>query len=253
MGEPFDLRVVPAAAVVAHEHADQHRVDKLIGRLEADGCLGNPPVVAEFGDRVAALHQLGYEYVIVQVASLDTLRLETWSHVLLDIEPDRLLDVLGTVDAVRLQEHGSGEPVMCTIELVDGRSLVVRPAGERHPFTALNPLVAAYLDATRIVRRITTDLESVVDDQPGTVGIVVFPRLSIDTVFAAARDGHRLPAGITRFLVAGRVIDLNASLAALREPKSLAEHNSWLHELIADRRAGGHIRHYPEAVFVLND
>ena len=285
MAESFDLRVVPLRAVVPHEEADPRRVERLVARLEADGSILNPPVVAASAEdlvlldgatRLAALRELGYEHVIVQFAAPDRLRLETWSHVILDVAPNRLLDVLGRVEGVVFEESagdddagdapigddddGDGDggaggraAAMCSVALIDGRTFAVRPEGDRHPFTALNPLVAAYLGVAPIARTTDVELTSALADRPGAVALVVFPRLTVDTVFAAARAGHRLPAGITRFIVAGRVISLNAPLAALRGGGSLAEHNRWLEELIAARRAAGRIRHYPEAVFVLDD
>jgi hypothetical protein len=263
--EPFDLRVVPVDAVVPHEQAEPHRVERLVARLEADGRLANPPIVAAAGaggrfvlldgaNRCAALRAMGFERLIVQVAAADRLRLDTWCHVIVDIDPDRLLRIVGEVDAVRLDGgDGSGEPPMCTLRLVDGRSIAVHPAPGRHPFTALNPLVETYLGVARIARATEAEAVSALADRPDAAAVVEFPRLTVDVVFAAARDGHRLPAGITRFIVAGRVIALNAPLAPLREPRPPAEHAAWLDDLIAGRRAAGRIRHYPEAVYVLDD
>jgi hypothetical protein len=197
---------------------------------------------------------MGFGYVIVQVADPRRLRLETWCHVILDIEPGRLLKVLGAVAEARLSESaGDGDAEMCTVRIVDGRTFTVHATGGRHPFTALNPLVAAYLSCSVIARTTETELAPAVADQPDAAALVVFPRLSVDTVFAAAAQGHRLPAGITRFVVADRVLALNAPLAPLRSERSLAEHNLWLHDLVAARRARGRIRHYPEAVYVLDD
>jgi L-serine kinase (ATP) / ParB family transcriptional regulator, heme-responsive regulator len=259
VGEPFDLRVVPMEAVVPHEEADPHRVERLVGRLDADEVLVNPPVVAAAGDhfvlldgatRIAAFNEMGFRYAIVQVAPTSGLRLETWSHVICDVTPDRVVHVLARVPEIRLAEDGDGDgdPTMCTVRLVDGRTFVVHPTEGRHPFTALNPMVAAYLGISVIAR---TTAEAV--DYPDAAGVVVFPRLTVDAVFDAAREGHRLPAGITRFIVAGRVILLNAPLAPLRADRTVDEHNAWLHDLVATRRARGHIRYYPEAVYVLDD
>ena len=254
MGEPFDLRVVPLAAVVAHEEADPHRVERLIGRLEADGRLANPPVVAAVDDhfvlldgatRMAALEALGFAHAIVQVAAPDRLRLETWGHVILDIDPGRLVRVLDGVTDARLEDDGD-PGAMCTLWLVDGRRFTVHPTGGRHPFTALNPLVAAYLGVSVIARTTEVELESAIADQPDAAALVVFPRLMLDTVFAAAREGHRLPAGITRFIVGDRVIALNAPLAppagrTVASPSTTSGSTTW-----SPPAGRGHIRHYPE-------
>ncbi len=41
-----DLRIVPGAALLLHEECDSERVERLVGRLGAEGILRNPPVVA---------------------------------------------------------------------------------------------------------------------------------------------------------------------------------------------------------------
>jgi hypothetical protein len=148
---------------------------------------------------------------------------------------------------------GDGDPTMCTLRLVDHRTYVVHPEEGRHPFTALNPFVGAYLSAAVIARSTEPSIGAVAADHPDAAGVVTFPDLTVDAVFTAAREGHRLPAGITRFLVPGRVLALNAPLDPLFADRSLEDHNAWLHDLIAARRARGHIRHYPEAVYVLDD
>ncbi len=72
----LDLEVVPVAQVSPHENIDQKRVDRLMGRLEADGLLVNPPIttfwkgryiILDGATRYSALAGLGYPHVIVQV------------------------------------------------------------------------------------------------------------------------------------------------------------------------------------------
>ncbi|MGH9247636.1 MAG: hypothetical protein ACRD29_25665 [Acidimicrobiales bacterium] len=266
MREAFDLRVVPLADVVPHEEADPRRVEKMVGRLEADGWLANPPIVfavderfvlLDGANRIAALDALGFQQVIVQVASPTEMRLETWHHVLLGTTPDGLLDTLASVPDVRLDddsESGSAAaPTMCSLRLADGRTYVAHPAAGTHPFTALNPFVGAYLDLAVVSRTTNPDLAAALSDHPDAAGLVAFPLLTTDEVFNAAHNGARLPAGITRFVIAGRVLAVNAPLAPLRSDRTLDELNEWLAELVATRRAQGRIRHYPESVFVLDD
>jgi hypothetical protein len=104
-----------------------------------------------------------------------------------------------------------------------------------------------------VARTDEPDIRAAVGAYTGAAGVVVFPRLTTDVVFDAARNGYRMPAGITRFVVAGRVLALNAPLGPLRADRTLDEHNQWLADLVATRRSQGRVRHYPEAVFVLDD
>ena len=47
-----DLRIVPANALLLHEECDPARVERLSGRLSADGILRNPPAGAPLDDRI---------------------------------------------------------------------------------------------------------------------------------------------------------------------------------------------------------
>ncbi len=255
MSELFDLRVVPLGAVVPHEESEPRRVAKIVGRLAVDTSLGNPPLVAEMGDelvlldganRIGALRVLDYRYAIVQVVPPERLFLDMWHHALLDTTPRRLLDALREVSDVELLPEGPG---VCELRLADERRFTVVPRPGVHPFTALNSLVSVYVDRA-VVRRTTTPDLAV---HPDASAVVKFPALTIDDVFGAVRAGARLPAGITRFVATGRVLLLNAPLDPLRSERPVDELNEWLTGLVAGRRAEGRVRHYPEAVYVLDD
>lgn len=273
MGEPFDLRVVPLASVVPHEESEPRRVARIVERLASDTVLSNPPLVAEHADklvlldganRIAALRVLDYRYAIVQVARPADVRLKMWHHALLDTTPGRLLATLTEVPTIDLRpsEPGPAGPAMvgptpagptagqlCVLRLMDGRRYGVHPASDAHPFAALNALVGAYLDRAVIRRTTAPDLAV----HPDAAAVVAFPQLRTAEVFDAVHAGVRLPAGITRFVVAGRVLLLNATLEPLRSDRPVAELNEWLRGLVAGRRAQARIRHYPEAVYVLDD
>lgn len=257
MNEPFDLRVVPLANIVPHEESEPRRVARIVGRLASDTVLSNPPLVAEVdgglvlldgANRVAALRVLAYRYAIVQVVPAAAVRLEMWHHALLDTSPGALLAVLTAAPDLDLRAAPPAAG-LCTVGMADGRTYGVHPDRGAHPFAALNSLVGAYLD--RAVVRRTTEPDLAV--HPDAAAVVAFPRLAPDDVFGAVKAGMRLPAGITRFVLAGRVLLLNAALDPLRSERPVAELNEWLHGLVAERRAEARIRHYPEAVFVLDD
>lgn len=253
MSDQFDLRVVPLADIVPHEEPEPRRVARIVGRLATDTHLANPPLVAETdaglvlldgANRTSALRMLDYRFAIVQVVQPSEVRLTMWHHALLDTTPDRLAELLRDVEEIELD--GAAPPI-ATVRLGDGRVTTVSP--RHHPFEALGALVGAYVD--RAVIRRTTDPR--VATHPDAAAVVEFVPLTTDEVFGAVRDGQRMPAGITRFVVSGRVIQLNAPLDPLRSDLPVDELSGWLAGLVAGRRADGRVRHYPEAVFVLDD
>ena len=257
VSEPFDLRVVSLARVVPHEQSEPRRVQRMVGRLQADDCLGNPPVVFQLDDRfmlvdganrIAAMRTLGYRHTVVQVASPASVRLTTWHHVLTATTPERVLDTLDHIVELDLDEDRQ-RPAVCTVLLADGRQLAVHPKRGADPYAVLSPLVAGYLKDAVVRRVVDPDLAA----HPDAAALVAFVELTIEDVFGAVRRGTLLPAGITRFVIPGRVLALNAPLAPLRSDEPAGALEAWLAELVSGRRTEGRIRHYPEAVFVLDD
>src|SRR5688500_12969377 len=84
--ETPDLRIVPLDLLIDHEYIAAQRTAPLAQRLQAEGLLKNPPIVAPLdldgGDerfvvldganRTTALHTLGYPHVLVQVVDYET-------------------------------------------------------------------------------------------------------------------------------------------------------------------------------------
>jgi hypothetical protein len=254
--QSFDLRVVPIGQVVPHEQFEPRRVEQIVQRLTERQRLANPPQVTEVdgrlilldgANRIAALRVLGFRHAIVQVVRPAQLRLQMWHHGLYDISPARLLAVLEAAANIELYPGPKPnlDPAACRINFADGTEYAVRPEPGSDRLTALNSLVHSYLDQARVVRVAEGDLAGHGD----AAAVVTFPRLHLEDIVG----GARLPSGVTRFLIDGRVLLLDAPLAPLQSDRSAEELTAWLAELVAQRRAAGKIRHYPEPVFVLDD
>jgi hypothetical protein len=62
-----------------------------------------------------------------------------------------------------------------------------------------------------------------------------------------------MPAGVTRFVIPGRILRLNARLDTLRRPVSLEQKNEWLNELLIEKLAKSGARYYQEPVVLLDE
>jgi phosphoglycerate dehydrogenase-like enzyme len=267
------LRVVPMDKVVPHEHFDQKRVDRLASRLENDGMLGNPPVVVESEDgryivldgatRTTAMKQLGYKHAIVQVISTeDGLGLHTWYHVICQIGVDALLALLQKLPNITMQEtdgeRASDEMFeyggLCYIQTIDNRVYLIYPAQGVNRLEALNQFTEAYIEAGHVDRTLNSNILSLKNEYDDLAAVVIFPEYTVNQVMAATLSSGRLfPAGITRFIIPGRILRLNADLATLKSDKSLREKNRWLHELLVEKQGKGGIRFYGEPVYLLDE
>jgi len=266
------LRVVALDRVICHEDVDPRRVEKLAGRIAADGSLRNPPIVTEVGDiylvldgasRTTAFRHLEFEHIIVQVTSPEEgLELAAWYHVILQITAPDLIRLLDELPVVTLKpaEPGRADEVMfeygglCQVKTVDGDDYVVYAAPGANRLDALNQLTNAYIKAAVVHRTLRDDLISLQHEYPDMAALVLFPEYSVSQVIQATVSGERkFPAGITRFLVPGRVMRLNADLAQLKSKGSLTEKNRWLHDMLVEKQIEGRIRYYGEPVYLLDD
>lgn len=258
-GEGFDLRVVSLDRVHPHEDVDPARVDRLVARLEGEGVLVNPPVVTPSGDayvlldgatRFAAFRRLGCAHGVVQVVDEEHLRLERWFHVVREMDRGTLLERLEASPFLAVRE-GSGE--VATLQLGNGREAAVGRRGGASRFAALAALVAAYVGTTTVSRTTNPDVAVAARLYPDLTALVVFPPIGLADVLVAAREHDRLPAGITRFVVSGRVLRLNVDLSLLRGGSDITEKQETLERLLAERERAGRIRRYSEPVFVLDE
>jgi hypothetical protein len=155
----------------------------------------------------------------------------------------------GTADEVMFEYGG-----LCQVKTVEGDDYVVYAAPGANRLDALNQLTNTYINAAVVHRTLRDDMISLQHEYPDMAALVLFPIYSVAQVIQATVSNERkFPAGITRFLVPGRVMRLNADLARLKAEGSLTEKNRWLHELLAEKQIDGRIRFYGEPVYLLDD
>ncbi|MFN8455233.1 MAG: hypothetical protein U0401_11300 [Anaerolineae bacterium] len=269
---PLSLQIVPLDKVFPHELLDPRRVDRLVNRLRSDQKLINPPIVVPLEDyyvvldgatRVMALQRLGFPHIAVQqVADPDKLGLHTWYHVICQISLDGLLNLLQSLPKIvvapsepkkvldDMLEYGG----ICYLHTVEGQVWLIQPAVGVNRLEALSQLTAAYIqEAGQVRRTINRNIATLRQEQPHMAALVVFPEYTVEQVLQIAQAKHALPAGITRFIIPGRVLRLNIPLEVLRSPQSLQEKNEWLYQQVMELLSSGKARYYEEPVYLLDE
>jgi phosphoglycerate dehydrogenase-like enzyme len=266
------LRIVPADKVFPHELFDQKRVTRLAEGLLASGQLKNPPLVMETekgymvldgATRSTALRQLGLPHMLVQIFKADAegLQLKTWYHVIRQMDKANLLALLrslpntelmaSTAEAVAEEQLAYGS--LCYVQFSDGLVYLVQARSGVNRLEALNQLTTAYIDASHTSRTLIREMAQLQHEFPDMTALVVFPVYAVEQVIQLAQAGRRLPAGITRFIVPGRILRVNVDLEMLGADQSLREKNRWLHEQLLDKQRNGRIRFYAEPVYLLDE
>lgn len=266
------LRVVPMDKIFPHESIDPKRVDKLAARLEEEGLLRNPTIVTEVegnymvldgATRTAAFKKLGYPHTIVQVCSPETgLGLHTWYHIVQKIEVESLLELLRAIPNIDLvpttaekaDDNMFAYGSLCYLHTADGRLFLVQPATGINRLDALNQLTETYIAAATVDRTLDKDLISLQAEHPDLAALVVFPEYTVSQVMQVTLSGRYFPAGITRFLIPGRILRLNADLQVLKSAEmSAADKSRWLREFLEEKMKHNAIRYYGEPVYLLDE
>lgn len=269
--EVLPLRFVEVEQVVPHEAVDHKRSGRLAEQVRNEGVLRNPPLVARVDDRYVvldgatrsdALRQLGYRHTVVQDVAIDQgLGLETWHHVVRAVDPDELVGILDAVSHTTLEGVDATDAAMraieygglCSVTTVDGRAFVIHAEHGANRFDTLAAVAQAYIDAATVSRNLERNVRTLAGWYPDMVALVEYPQFTVEQVLLAAGSGRLLPAGVTRFLIPGRVLRLDIPLEMLGDDRSLAEKNRWLQDYLTDKERRGKIRYYREPVYLLDE
>ncbi len=264
-----DLAFVPAEDVLLHEECDPERVARLRDRLRSEGILKNPPIAAPMGgqvvvldgaNRTEALRALGARTVLLQRVDYTdpSVELGTWRHLIAEPPPEveeRIrcglpVEPLPSEEATEAARRGR---ILASV-WVAGRCFAL-PRGNTLPEDAarLRALVSAYKGTARIYRVLGEDPEDL-ERAYGRVGmLVVFCTFTKAEILAIARDGAKLPTGITRHVIPGRALRVNVPLGRMLGGESLGALNGWLEGWVQTKLLNHEVRYYAEPTFLFDE
>ncbi len=271
--ESLSLELVPVEQVIPHEQIDDKRVARLMSRLEEDGRLVNPPVtifwngryiVLDGATRSTAFKRLGYHYVIVQVVRPEQqdFELHTWYHAISSPQSFAALQehlrlimglVLTPLPTAAIQTAFQQPHALCYFLERDGSATLAQAVPGADRLAVMNGLVAAYTAWGEVERTLLTDLSRLLAQFPQMTAVAVFPQFKPADVFDAASQGDLLPAGLTRFVIPGRILRLNADLERLKRDEPLPAKRAWFNSFLEEKLARSRLRYYQEPVILLDE
>lgn len=283
-----DLRLLPAEALVLHEHADEKRVERMQARLAGDGFLKNPPIVAPIpgtdryvvldgANRTRALEALGCKHILAQVVDYKSsqVHLLTWHHLITGKKSVNFLKGIAGVPGIVLRPLQlklaraaladrailayiavpiSDQPERTAVYTVDGER------GDEHLDTEkstalLNALVDTYKGDPQVAihRTNSDDLDDFMEYYNDVSGIVVFPPYSPDDILRLAEAGTKVPTGITRHIISHRALRVNVPVSLMAGSESLEEKNAWWQEQVRRKLAANEVRFYQESTYLFDE
>lgn len=251
-----ELRIVPVKDIIIHEHFDKTRSPKLARRIEEDGVLQDPPIVARLeggkyvhldgANRITVFREedlLNCQHIVVQIVDYfnpESVQLSNWCH-LTQQNKDFFLSELKSkgieatpmdCDAARAS-LSDGEDVMCCLFFRDGDVFGIKGRGDFESRVRLmNEVVRTY--EGRIERDSlkpeegdwNRQIKGLFKKHDDCNLIVAFPKFNpeqivrIATKLAVAENGKdalKMPPGVTRHIVVeGRALRINFPLSVLK-------------------------------------
>jgi hypothetical protein len=269
------LEIVPTDSLVAHEEFDPQRSEPLVGRLRSERLLKNPPIVASIQgedryvvldgtNRVVAMSLLACPHIVVQVVDYDdpNLILDTWHHVVTHMPVTEFFDALNGIDGLRVEP---GNQLHARAELArrqatayallpeTGVYLLYAEGDIQRRTATLARLVNLYQQRGRIHRVSTDHFEQLQPLYADIAALVVFPRYEPSEIVELARQGGRVPAGVTRHVIPGRALRLNFPIDVLADGRSLDEKNAWLQTWLRAKLVNQEMRYYQESTYLFDE
>ncbi len=265
------LRIVSVASLVVHETVDPARVARLKKQFRSSKLFTNPPLVAELGrgryvvldgaNRTTVAQQLHLPHVLVQVVPYDdrSITLNIWNHVL---DGTAWLQWWKQVHTACGDSILSSTPASARRRLARGTFLAIvfnargecfgmtSPVGEQERAALLNVLVETYKGRDVFHRTDEQTMPAVRAIYPVATALICFPPLKKGDILRYAGNGWRIPSGISRHVIPGRVLRADIPFSVLRSTETLVQKNRWLQRLIRERKKENRIRYYREPVYL---
>ena len=245
-----DLRIVELSCLILHEAQDPARLGRIREEIGEEGVQRNPVIVAPYDNRylvldgahrVLALRELGLCFALVQLVELPE-RAGSWGHLLDAASVEAAMCWVGAVEVSEtLPERGC----LAVARFDDGEELFIEASekGLVPAVRALWALRAAYPEAG-VVHRV--DPGRSVELAAGEAALF-YRSFTPGELAEIVSAGEVLPAGITRFVVEERVLNVRYPLTLLGGGE-IAARNEELRNLVKESWEGNRTRYYREPV-----
>jgi hypothetical protein len=190
-------------------------------------------------------------------------RLLTWNHALTGMSPPDLAAALKTVPGLRARTErvDHAQALLARREIL---AYALTPGADALALDAegdfaarndtLNAAVSRYRDGAKVYRVAPDSLGQAQERIAAATALIVFPHFATAEILELAATGARLPAGITRHLIAWRALRVNIPLDLLADPeRSREEKDGWVRRWLRERLEQNQVRFYEESTVVFDD
>ncbi|MEW9673077.1 ParB N-terminal domain-containing protein [Ammoniphilus sp. 3BR4] len=246
------LEMIHPEQICLHEEHEGARLDTTCSAIREEGVLRHPPLAMPIRDgrylildgahRTCALQKLGCYRIPVQVVKGEDLRLEAWDHVV--PEGSWLHELRNYPSLHWTPTPNQARPVAVVRQANGERYFVYYQSSSVYHFHNLDmwhQMVRSY-SKQYAVKRLPHSNDFRLE--PGLVRLS-YPAYTVQQLEETVLAGKVMPAGVTRFMVNGRLLNLQIPLKLLLESQFVQEEWNQYREQWADS-----LRLYSEPVYL---
>lgn len=268
IGELPRLTILPIDDVLFHEEPDEERASLLTAKLEREGVLRNPPIVADVNgakrrilldgaNRLTALRSLGFRHVLVQEIDLfdPGLVISQWHHAVERLDKSYFARRLAGIDGLVVRERAlATDATIARLQFPDQSIFCLCAEGDVFRIVHLLAQVTRLYHGSAYMDRVSyTNIEHLQRNYAEFSALVSFRTFSKEEIVQLTTNNVKVPSGITRVLVPKRALFFNLPLKVLASGGSTAELNQWLQQHLAEKIRSKSIRFYQEPTFIFDE
>ncbi|WP_243385601.1 ParB N-terminal domain-containing protein [Bacillus kexueae] len=243
------LKLVPIDQMDLHEDFEPSRLEKTVEAIKRDDCIRHPILVTKLANgryfvldgvhRFMSLKKLQLETAPVQEVSMEDFTMTTWAHL---VKKGEWFEEMIQHDNLPWKEaKKEGTPFIEVVANDKERYYLYEEDIAPYVLESWHKIVTRYSE-NQEVTRVPSDIETLLKNDEV---LIKYSRLRYEAVEQIVMEGKKLPAGVTRFQVSGRILNLCVPLALLQKPHRVSE--KWLELLHQSEKS---LRCYEEKVYV---
>lgn len=228
------LTLLEPEQICFHESYETARLDKICRAIEEEGVLRNPPPIVKMPNgnyllldgahRMMALKALGCQQVAVQVVPDDRVELSSWKHLL---PIGGWWDVLKQDPLIGWSDEPIEDRMLAHVTEANGRTHYLYALGtDQSLFSHLKSWhrVVSLYQHDYFVRRIPQNVHTQVGE--GEL-LLSFHEYTLQELKQVVEANQLMPAGVTRMMIDGRMLNLRIPLELLRNPSREQAESDW--------------------------
>ncbi|PWK15717.1 ParB N-terminal domain-containing protein [Tumebacillus permanentifrigoris] len=245
------LQVVDLDRIRFHEEYEPHRLDVTSYAIRMEGVLRHPPIAMQMRDgsylildgahRTHSLEALNCKRAVLQVVNAEQFALESWSHA---VPSGGWLEELRQAPEIEWREEPGADVALAEVVEEGGVRSFLYPAGGRRDLESRLHAWTIIVDS--YTKKLPVQRFSQCDGVPQAGRVhFCYPAWSIEELEETVLRERVMPAGVTRCVVEGRILNLRIPLDLLLQSQLDVERWEQLME-----QWGRSLRLYTESVFL---